>query len=284
MSRTKYEDGATSRYQQILDTFINLGINRFSWENLPLGLTQENLELRLMKKGKLLFYKKNSGGFYLLPCNGTGGFNEYGMPLKYTVYSVNGEQREIIDADKSVILKNNPSCSENITNLEIFAKRIDDTEMTQDVNLFQQNIPKIILADTDSILTGKAILEKLKSFKFVIFGKKTLSKGLGKSDILDNSSPYLLDKLDAHGEQLYNKALEYLGINNNPSSSKKERTLVDEVNSNNEIIELMLDMHYDCRQKFCDEVKEMFGYDIKVFKREVEDDTIQPNIEDDSKE
>ena len=49
LSRQPLEEKALSRQDLLLDEFINLAINRFSWSNLPKGLTSERLEEMLKK-------------------------------------------------------------------------------------------------------------------------------------------------------------------------------------------------------------------------------------------
>ena len=150
--------------------------------------------------------------------------------------------------------------------------------MTQDVNLFQQCMPKLILADEDSKLTAKNIINKIRKFKFVIFGKTTLVNNIKTSDVLDTSSPYILDKLQEQKIDLKNELLTYLGINNNNNIKKKERMIVDEVNANNEYTAINLDLMYDLRKRACDEINKKFGLNIKVEKREV--DQIGKNYSD----
>lgn len=269
MSRQTFEDGAISRYDYLLNEFKNLAINRFTWENLPYGLTSEQLELLLISKGQLMFFKDNLNGFLILPCYPTTDINVYGLATEYRVNAENGKYDNTVNIDDGVIIKNNPLAVADIPTLEVFAKRIDDVEMTQDVNLFQQCMPKIVLADEDSKLTAKNIIDKIKKFKFVIFGKSTLVNNIKTSDVLDTSSPYLLDKLQQQKIDLKNELLTYLGINNN-NNVKKERMIVDEVNANNEYTSINLDLMFDLRKRACDEINSKFGFNIKVEKREVE--------------
>ena len=268
MSREIFEDKASSRYVELLADFKNLAINRFEWENLPIGLTSEKMEEMLIDSGQLMFYKSDKKGYYILPCTGTTDINVYGLPTEYRINSLNGKENETVNIDDGVLIKNNPLGTDNLSTLSLFAKRIDDVEMTQEVNLFQQCVPKIILSDEDSLLTVKNILKKVREFKFYIFGRKTLKSNLSSTDVLDTSSPFLLDKLQLHKDELRNEVLTYLGINNN-NINKKERLIVDEVNSNNDYIQISLDLMYDLRKKACEEIKQKFGYEITVKKREV---------------
>ena len=269
MSREVFEEGAISRYDYLLNEFINLAINRFTWENLPHGLTSEQLELLLISRGQLMFFQDDMKGNLILPCYPTTDINVYGLATEYRVNAENGKYDETVNIDDGVIIKNNPLAVADMPTLEIFAKRIDDVEMTQDVNLFQQCMPKLILADEDSKLTAKNIVDKIRKFKFVIFGKKSLVNNISTSDVLDTSSPYIIDKLQQQKFDLKNELLTYLGINNN-NNIKKERMIVDEVNANNEYTSINLDLMFDLRKKACDEINSKFGFNIKVEKREVD--------------
>lgn len=269
MSRHSFEDGAISRYDYLLQEFINLAINRFTWENLPQGLTSEQMEFLLIHHGQLMCFNDKYYGTLILPCMGTTDINVYGLPSEYRVMGENGKYNKTVNIENGVLIRNNPLGASDIPTLEIFAKRIDDVEMTQDVNLFQQCMPKVLLADEDSKLTAKNIIDKIRKFKFVIFGKSSLVNNIKTSDVLDTSSPYILDKLQQQKVDLKNELLTYLGINNN-NNIKKERMIVDEVNANNEYTAINLDLMFDLRERACKEINKKFGLNIKVEKREVE--------------
>lgn len=270
MSRTQFEDKALSRYDELLNEFTNLAINRFSWENLPVGLTSEQMEFLLIRHGQLMCFNDNMYGTLILPCFGTTDINVYGLPTVFNVYGENGKYNKDISVDDGVIIRNNPLGTSDFPTLEVFAKRIDDVEMTQDVNLFQQCIPKLVLGDEDSKITMKNLINQIKNYKFAIFGKKSLVNNISSSDVLDTSAPYILDKLQQQKTDLKNELLTYLGINNN-NNVKKERMVVDEVNANNEYTSINLDLMFDLREKACKEINEKFGLNISVKKREVEE-------------
>lgn len=269
MSREFFEEKAISRYDYILNDFINLAINRFRWSNLPKGLTSEMLEEMLIRHGQVMFFIDKLQGEYILKAVGMTDLNVYSIPTKYRVMGANGYNEEI-DIEDGVLIKNNPLATSDIETLEIFAKRIDDIEMTQDVNLFQQNVPKLILTDENSKLTAKNLVTELKNFKFAIFGRKSLTNNISTGDVLDTSSPYVLDKLQEYKNDLKNELLTRLGINVLENSKKKERMITDEVNANNDYINIMLDLMYDLRVRACEEINDKFGYNLIVEKREVE--------------
>ena len=116
-------------------------------------------------------------------------------------------------------------------------------------------------------LTVKNILNQVRKFKYAILGSKSLK--LQTTDVLNTKSDYLLDKLQMHKTDLMNEALTFLGINNS-NTEKKERMLVDEVNSNNDFILVNLDHMYDERQLACKLLNEKFGLNVTVKKRKIE--------------
>ena len=160
MSRQPLEEKALSRQDLLLDEFINLAINRFSWSNLPKGLTSERLEEMLISYGTLGAFEEN-GLVVILPLFGTHKVNIYNEHTDFRLTGFNGLEftRSI---DQLVKLKNNPLGTEDLSTLQLYAKKIDDIEQTQDVNLFQQCIPKIIGTTKDGILTAKNIVKQIK--------------------------------------------------------------------------------------------------------------------------
>lgn len=263
---------AISRYDDIYNHYYNLAVNRFTWENLPMGLTSEQLEKMLIEYGELFGFKDERYGLFILPCFQVKELNVYGLPIEYNIVSLNGKYNEHIEAEKGVLLRNNPLGTKDIQVIKDYSQRIDDIERTQDVNLFQQNIPKIILTDENSKLTAKNLIEKVMEFKLAIFGRKSLSTMINTQDsVLDTTAPYLLDKLQAHRQEKENELLAYLGFNSIPFE-KKERLIDSEVNANNDYNSNNLDMMFDLREKFANDFNKMFGTEIKVSKREVESD------------
>ena len=264
---------AINREDELLNEFMNLAIKRFKWTNLPKGLTTDRLEDMLISHGKLGGFINEVGLFTILPLHNVDKVNVYNEPTKYRLVGSNGYNVELPSEDVCR-LKNNPTSSNDIDTLRIFAKRISDIESTQEVNLFQMNIPKIISTNRDGVLTAKNIIKKIQDFKFVVFTKeKGITQQMTQNDVIDNTVPYLLDKLSDYENFYRNKVLTYLAINN-ANTDKKERLISDEVNANNDLLNTILDMMFECRQEFCNEVKEKFNIDIKVEKRNVFDGTL----------
>ena len=270
-----------SRENIIYNHFVNLAIKRFKWSNLPDGLTSDILEHMLITHGQLGAYMDRSL-LKILPAHSSNRVNIYNEPTEYMLYAFNGETKNI-SAKEMVRLRNNPLGTGDKENLLILASRLDNIEQTQEVNLFQQCIPKIISTNRDGVLTAKNIIKKIKDFSFVILTRdKGINTQIKQDDVIDTSSPYILDKLSDYDNFYMNKTLTYLGINNS-NTDKKERLITDEVNANNDHILSILDMYYECRKEFCELCNEKFGTNIQVEKREV-DEQIHVDTTTDSEE
>lgn len=268
MSREVFEEAAISRQDLLLDEFLNLAINRFSWDGLPPGLTSERLEEMLISYGTLGAFQGDTM-LLILPLFGTNKVNIYNEHTDFRLVGFNGQEYTKA-ADDIVKLKNNHLGSEDLSTLQLYAKKIDDIEQTQDVNLFQQCIPKLIGTTKDGILTAKNIINQIKQYKFVVLTKaKGIEQQLKKEDILDNTAPFLLDKLSDYENFYRNKVLTFLGINN-ANTDKRERLITSEVDANNDYIQINIDLMYDMRKKFCEDVNAKFSTNITVKKREVE--------------
>ena len=75
---------------------------------------------------------------------------------------------------------------------------------------------------------------------------------------LNTGAPYIADKVTEYKKEIWNEALEYLGINT-MSIEKKERLITDEASSNNELINLNLQSFLIPRQEAARQFNELFG-------------------------
>ena len=265
MSKNKRVDEyAIDHTQEIFSRFLNLAINRFSWDNLPHGIESRKLEEFLIRYGMVAFFNDENYGNMILPCFNTSDLNVYYEPTEVNVMGNKFDKK--ISVDDVVIIRNNATADNDYDDLLTFATRINEIELTMDINLNAQKTPFVVLCDEKERLTFKNIINEVRKFKYAIFGTKNLK--MNSVDVLNTSSPYLLDKLQQQKRELYNELLSFLGINNN-NVEKRERLLVDEVNANNEFILVNLEHMYEERKKACDLINAKFGTNIVVRKREV---------------
>ena len=251
---------STNHTDQLYNRFLNLALNRFTWNNLPEGITSRKIEEMLIKNGRVMFFKDN-GVFITLPAFGVGMYDIYNEPIYYNV--VGNNFNKTIDRDTGVIIRNNATATNDHDDLLLFAERINDVEQTMDINLNSQKTPYVILCDEKARLTFKNILNQVQKFKYAIFGSKGLK--INNIDVLQTKADFLLDKLQDTKNSYMNELLTFLGINNS-NTDKKERLLVDEVNVNNGQILMYLDIEYKNRLLACENINKKFGLNVKVEK------------------
>lgn len=261
MSKGEY---STNHTEQLYNRFLNLAINRFTWNNLPTGMESRKIEEYLIKHGKVMFFKSESGAFLTLPAHGVNRYDVYNEPLFYQV--IGNNFNATINREDGVVIRNNAIGTNDDNDLRLFAERINEVEQTMDINLNGQKTPFVILCDEKERLTFKNILKQVLDFKYAIFGSKKL---VSTPEVLNTKAEYLLDKLQCQKTELMNELLTFLGINNN-NVNKRERLVVDEVNANNDFILVNIDHMYEERKKACEEINKMFGLNITVEKREVD--------------
>lgn len=265
MSKNKaIDEYAIDHTAEILSRFLNLAINRFKWENLPLGIESRKIEEFLIYHGQVAFFNDENLGNMVLPCYYTNELNVYYEPTKVNV--IGHKFNKCLDVEDIVIIRNNATSDNDIDDLNTFATRINELELTMDINLNGQKTPYIILCDEKERLTFKNIINEVRRFKYAIFGSKTLKTN--NIDVLNTSAPYVLDKLQIQKKELFNELLSFLGINSN-AVEKRERVLVDEINANNEFILVNLEHMYEERKRAVELINEKFGTNIIVSKREV---------------
>ena len=131
-----------------------------------------------------------------------------------------------------------------------------------DVNLNAQKTPILIEGEKNSLLTLKNLYMQYDGNCPVIYGNKNydLSNAL---NVLKTDSPYVVDKLEIHKHELWNDCLTFLGINN-MNTDKKERLIVSEAESNDDLINYYLNCFYKTRKQACDLINEKYGLNIKI--------------------
>lgn len=253
---------------RILMHYQNLTMNRFRWENLPDGIESRHIEQALYLNGTAVFFKqKYTNKFRCLPAFGKGDPDIYGDWQSYDAFGYNGI-KETMKADKCVPCFENDTRYPLVNSVYYFANLIAEIDRTIHINTKQQRRPYIISTTKDMELSARRFMEKLEQDEYVLQDKGL--SGKRKDDltieVLQTKSEFLIDKLNDAKHELENDFLDIIGINNNANTDKKERLLVDEINSNNEYIDNNLDIAYKCRLEFQKKVNEKFGLNIRVVK------------------
>ena len=140
-----YESGKLNNntYWQYYHRLMELSISMFEWKNLPDTIDQRFLELTLFTNGTAVFFKDDVMGYLGLKCMVGGKLTVYNIPVRRTAFATSGYRRELND-DNSVIIFNNMLHTNSITDVELYARRLEEIDRTIDVNVRAQKTPALI--------------------------------------------------------------------------------------------------------------------------------------------
>lgn len=277
-------------YHQYMAQFSMDAMALFEYEGLPETVTVERIEYPLFTNGFCVFtLHKETKKPIVMPCSLIGN-NIYGEPTHYKITSLgsgNARYEDFGEIGKDgIVIKNNLYKIPTHTFLEMYCKRLSDTELTMDMNLFALKTPFILEVNDKNQTSVKLAMEKYKQFESAIFvqSKKDKSnKGLSEPNteflkVHQTGAVSHLSELMNYSHDLQNDLYTRLGINN-AMQDKKERMVVDEVNAQKEQIQLAQTISYDYRKVAIDDINKLFGLSI-VIKRKGEDNEPDVSVND----
>lgn len=262
--------------RQYLSQYYSLFMNSIKWEGLT-NLESEYVMRRLWKDGTVaIFPIKHTDRFGFCPWSQVK-VNMYGEPKEVQLidtYSSGIVPTNIQVVDKDVCLCYVKHNHEPIVNaVEWYIDRIVQIDMIINNNLCSQSMPFLVSANENNKSKLTAIMNKILNNELVIFANMS---DLQQLKVDATNAPYIVDKLAEYRADIQNELFTFLGIDNNGLCEKKEKLLVDEVNSNNEIINLYNKDIRDSIQEFCDDVKEFLGFEISAETTNVEVEVKDP--------
>lgn len=249
----------------------NIALSMFEWEGLPESCNARYLEDTLFKMGQVIFCKDENLGFLTLRVTPTDTLNVYNEHLAYAAEGTN--YHHVYDADECVIIRNNYMSKSTDSTIMLFAEKLARIDLTHDINIRAQKTPILIRCDEKSRTSLEAVYNQYEGDKPFIFGSKSLQEK--PLDVLTTGAPFVADRLREEKCAVWNEALEFLGINTNPSDKKKERLIVNEVDANNEQIDIQFETMFTARKEACEAINKMFGLSVSVRKRIEQDEPIE---------
>ena len=140
--------------------------------------------------------------------------------------------------------------------------QIVDAKMTIRTNLIAQKMPVVIEVDSKNPQHAECLQKQVVNDNTYFFVNV---REVDSIKAVTSGVPYIVDQLQAYIDKLDNEVLTFLGIDNMGSlQDKKEREGMDEVNSNNNIINDFSDSIGDNFKEFCQEIKEVLQFDLSV--------------------
>ena len=246
----------------IYNKYKMLSLNMFRWEGLPQTIESRHIENSLFNYGLCLIVNDDDLGFISVPCNYGAYMNVNNVPTEVITCGFNYIKTfDYIrkDKNKCQLILNNDLAIGNEQYIFDYAQRMFEVENCIRVNINQQKFPWFVNTTPNSKKTMEEMFKKVMNGDPYILGSKDQ---IGNVEVLTLNTPYIADKLNAYKYELEREVLSFHGLNNN--FEKKERLLVDEVNSNNDFIDRNVEIMYRQRQLACEEMNKKFNWNVRV--------------------
>lgn len=252
---------------EVMNYVGNMALSRFKWNNLPDTCNERALEITLFFYGKALFFmdKKKGLGFMHTPVELPGPWNVYYESIVRHAYSYEYDADYTID--DSVIIEANKLRTPDFYILYNYAPKISNAMRSVDVHTETLKRPFLIACDENSKKSVKAALDRIKDNEYAVVGHKFSTSS--QFDVLNFNNNCYLDQMWANVKNYYAQMFDSLGIKNN-FTSKRERSIVSEVEGTANPVRHVLESELYSRQLACDRINEMFGLDISVEANQIE--------------
>ena len=251
------------------DRLTDIALSCVKWKNLPEEIDPRFLEWCLFYDGMAIFFKDDiTEKFVCIQVMPSGQFNMYRIPKERTAYAVNGYQNSDLNEKNSVIIYNNLLRKPSVQDIEIYAKKLTNIDLTLNVNVNAQKTPIAIICDETQRLTFQQLYQNYAGNMPFIFGDKGLNLDNVKS--INTQADYKGEELNKLKTDIWNEALTYLGVSN-VQYQKKERINTEEINRSMGGAFASRRSRIKARQNAVEEINKMFGLSIEVdFEDEVD--------------
>lgn len=262
-------------FKILYDKFRMLSVSAFEWDGLPDGIEEKYVERVLFDHGKAIFFKDPAMAHMCLEAQTSGQLNVYGEPVKWFASGFN--YHKVYNADECIIIDNNPLRVSTHDFVMFYVNKLTESERTMDVNVKAVKTPFIIACDDKDVLTFKRIFQMIDGNTPAIYADKGLN--LDALNVLKTDAKFLGNELMDYKKSVENELLTFLGFDN-LSVDKKERVNLAEANSNNQMTKSFAELQLESRKLACEKINKMFGLNVSVKRREVEEDVDYTNVRD----
>ena len=242
----------------------------FEWENLPNNMDERWIEKYLFTSGKCIFYKDPVMGYMVAGLAQQGGVNCYGDPTSvYPVaenYVYNGDK--LVNGENCYVIRNNDLMLPNFPIIRHYAYKLCNIDRAIDTNVEAVKTPIIVRCSEKQKLSLKNAINQRKDNEPVIWSSD-LSDINEMVDTLTTNAPIVFPQLQTQKHMILNEVFTDLGINN-ANMDKRERMVANEVEANNEQVKACEDVLLRSREEACKRINEIFGLNISVKRRELD--------------
>lgn len=270
--------------------FFSLFMNSYKFPELD-EQQQYFLLKRLWRDGKALFFIlpdseiAQEGGELVITPFAESKYNLYDFPTEVTAINLRGATfipATPFEVNKNCVIMYAHSSHMAVCDIvEFYVKKIAEVELTINTNLFVHKLPRLVVVSPEDKERVQNLIEKIEEGEPKIFLDAEDYQAI--KNVLDSGASYIIDKLYAYKQGLENELLSMLGIDN-IGIEKKERLIVDEANSNNDLINDHSDCFLDTMEDACENVTKVLNHPLSVIaKSSPVTATIQGGEEDETK-
>ena len=198
-------------------------------------------------------------------------FNINGEPATGTAYGFFGQAKKVIcylkgsynDNVNAVVCRDNISSYPMINFIITYADRLSDLMRSMDTASWLLQLPYIVTCEQSQVNSFDQLFKKVGEHYPYIPVSDALNPDSINAINLNPNTDTLKTLWDQY-RNIDNEIRTFLGIQNQCNSDKKERLIVDEVNSNNEITNDYLYLRLRQREEFCKKINDFFGLNVSV--------------------
>ena len=287
----KLKDIGQIKFQMFM-LFLSIATHRFAWKGLPKEMPAWCLEKVVNLYGQGVVFK--IGDQYLC-CSAvnSSNLNIYGEPVEVQPVALNGQSFDRVNVKDSmavfdekvvkvpqnaVLIKNNIYSIPTYALIKPYIDKLCFIWESMGINAGLSRIIALIHCNKDLSGTIKQEIGKIlggTTNGIAIVNEKT--NILEQIEKLDLNVEYTPDKYWLDFDNTFNKCCELVGITCDMNKAKKERVLVAQVESNDEITTIIEDTYLDFRKQGCEEMKKLWQLDVSVDNKEPELKTTNPN-------
>ena len=267
MSKKKYarEDirELQSKIKYVLQNkYFNLFMNSMEWEGLD-----DEVEDYIMKK----FWSQGTVSAFEIKNADMLGFAPYAVS-SYTMYDAPSTVNLINERNVPYVPSGQMTVNQDVvigyfqrnhksvaSIVDYYIDRLVQVEMVINTNLQVSKVPYLIGINPEDKQAAENIINDILNNEVVVFANL---ESLNQVKTLANGSSYIIDKLYDYKQKLESELLNYLGVDNSAFTYTNVR--VDQVNSNNEVINQASNGFERELDKFCKRIQEVLGYTISV--------------------
>lgn len=276
----------TDNFNSFYFELLNKALSLFEWKNLPENIDSDMIELFLLTRGHVAFFKSENK-LYATFGTPSDSLNENYTFSKYLItnpYISDGKTFNLSVGSECVVVYNTPADKISITK-SIFNRCLRRTagilaDNISSLNCLQINsrVQTMVTADNSTIAkSAESVLKEMYEGKPYKVITSTLANNIqieNKTNVNSNTFSELINL----NNYMYAQYLHSIGIKSN-ETAKKERLITDEIDENDTECQINLNQMLKSRVEAVEKINKLFDTKIEV---KINDILIKGENENDS--